>query len=1795
MNNNASTGGPNSSNKKAAASKKVNVVHSTEIVVASHQEVNKRREQRRKAVCYGNLTVDTRDTDVPPPTEMPKKQKPKSAYRQSPLSRKGTRTPISPLAMKNIGGNLSCSIIENPNNPQQLLISSTMQTLNYPERLNPRPLTANDINSRSNLSNLEIKLKGLPGNLSLSESTMNKYFGDKGRDNFFGRYQFINKHNLLMNSQDKDDLTELFFDNEASEVEHPTTPFCPNRCNNNFEKKKKESGSSFRSRFKSTEENSSAMMNEDCRRLAENAVRCGDLALAQNLKSSIIHRSPPYSTTLKSPTFYQNGHPSPISLPSPSITSPNPTLNIAANWNSAKSITPSKKINTSPNLMTVSAVDTSCIEDSYQRLTSASDYKSDASVYSGVMTEIAQACEETAPPMSPRTHYIARCLKEKLNPNVSLIIRKNLTKILNLNHLGIGDKMASILAECLENLPFIHGINICDNRLTDAGLVPILMAVIKIPEVLDLDLSDNIIGPETADLLSQFIRLPTCPLERLTLKKADVDDFECHKFVDAIKTNTTIKELDLSNNKIGSAENLNTVMPDLVTGGESLADLLRTPTCKITTLKLAWNMIRLGGAIDLANSLRKNTILTFLDLSFNSLGREGGIALGVALEYNYTLKNLLLTNNNINSEACFVIAASLMLNRRLNVHVVLDGNPIGEYGSRALMMIPTISGSRVRVQCHGCNIDIRENINRKFSWLRLIKDYRLNMEDGVDRAVAIVLTFLIGGHQSYLFKYIHREVVTVDKLGRTHLTKSRVDLKLVNINYEDLYLDDKQILFLQGWNKVRDASANIGLAIRLFNEIDIDKSGLLDKFDMAKLMNMTGIYVTEKRLTEIMKMYKSKDADGLISLEGFLLFLNLHHEEAMKRIEDLTKVPILALKSSDPSMQTSVPYCPPTKGTLIMSVVDGFMTKAIHKVMTCSDKDSIIEMVKGNGAERSVLIGRGIHNGVKLRIDEGMAIYEAMATGGEIESTKLLSYILPQMIDHHAARQLVGYIIGTDQPAMLRLRREMGSCLRPLIGTPNGYYVLDMSADMDRLCLVRLMQISGKVLQQELNKYSNHVLLKATDRSQKGNFFCFRNEISNGSPVTINVDFASPLPLSGKVQFDFVGCIRPTRHEFGMDDFSFISACSRLMLVNDRTVVSLWKRLMKQEKVGNLLLNCDGRNVYTHSEERARNMAAAMSAFYDNIPLRHYMLETAITKENVIANKSRAAFVLPNGESLYDEIGLDDRVMGSSKSFLNEDPSLDDDDLSVGSAELCEYLYSTRKQQQGLMPTHAEGMAANNNSNSEFSVPALNDSFMNTDEQVSQAIAKAVAAAEPRFKASNRVLSQGLGGQMQDSDDESQESETQINKRKVKSFLAAIETKKVTPPAPTTTSATARVQNRVGNNKSRSSTSARTSAMATVNESTVPTLPASTLTVVAPSVLDNTTNTTIPQEQRDKKSSFASVASSASSANSSSSSKKKQPRHSFSSEGKHRKSGAVETLHKLISQQNEVNVSKGVDVKKDKSLYRIEEQEYLFVSKDVLDKFRIFITSNGTRQSKARRYIDIIADMFGFQWIFARQLANLVALLEIAKVKHTRYFGSYRVEIVVLLFDRVIDMHNFDFVLHELTAEEIGCIYCRLGILNLFNPMKPDGAWELDVSRREERIVVKMLALLAVQEPGPNWASQTFRWTRDMDCMPGWELTNLWLVENSMPRKGIINVTYYSGEGTEKNGCCPNVPIRLSLLKMVLIKETDLVPDSVRIHSDGLVAETPGDKAVAANIQTWLNYLIPNDKVTGSLAQFLNL
>jgi len=343
--------------------------------------------------------------------------------------------------------------------------------------------------------------------------------------------------------------------------------------------------------------------------------------------------------------------------------------------------------------------------------------------------------------MSPRSQYISNCIMQGLNPRASLIVRKAMTKRLELQHYGMGDQMAAILAESIADLPHLQSINIADNGLTDNGMGPIIQAAVKIKGLLELNLSKNEIGDVAADALANYLKREDCPLQKLVMQTADVDDFEAEAFLSAVMENRSLTELDLSSNLIGGAENLNTVYPDLITGSEALADLLRIEGIKLKTLKLVWNMIRLDGAVDFCSSLAINETLTYLDLSYNSLAQDGGIMLGVAIEDNHALETLIIANNAIDAIACFTICVGIISNLTLK-KVVFDGNPIAEQGARALMLVPMHAGGRVELSAAKCNVTMKDP-RCWFDFTAPCRSYDLDLSDGFERAVVKVCVFVL--------------------------------------------------------------------------------------------------------------------------------------------------------------------------------------------------------------------------------------------------------------------------------------------------------------------------------------------------------------------------------------------------------------------------------------------------------------------------------------------------------------------------------------------------------------------------------------------------------------------------------------------------------------------------------------------------------------------------------------------------------------------------------------------------------------------------------------------------------------------------------------------------------------------------------------------------------------------------------------------------------------------------------------------------------------------------------------------
>ena len=99
----------------------------------------------------------------------------------------------------------------------------------------------------------------------------------------------------------------------------------------------------------------------------------------------------------------------------------------------------------------------------------------------------------------------------------------------------------------------------------------------------------------------------------------------------------------------------------------------------------------------------------------------------------------------------------------------------------------------------------------------------------------------------------------------------------------------------------------------------------------------------------------------------------------------------------------------------------------------------------------------------------------------------------------------------------------------------------------------------------------------------------------------------------------------------------------------------------------------------------------------------------------------------------------------------------------------------------------------------------------------------------------------------------------------------------------------------------------------------------------------------------------------------------------------------------------------------------VQQQDFLDLPPpdEFMEKFKALLESTQINVgAKARRVIDMLEDVFARSWILSRHLAIIVEVfsLKYGFYKQTKFHGSYRVELIIALFNRVIDLHNFECV-----------------------------------------------------------------------------------------------------------------------------------------------------------------------------------
>ena len=534
----------------------------------------------------------------------------------------------------------------------------------------------------------------------------------------------------------------------------------------------------------------------------------------------------------------------------------------------------------------------------------------------------------------------------------------------------------------------MKSINIADNNLTDAGLGPLLKAIVEIPTIEELDISYNDVDEIAAECIADYIKSPTCPLKRLVMRKADIDDLECAHFIGCLNTNMNLTDLDLSNNILGSSENLNTVMPDLITGSEALATLIGSEDCKLKSINVSWNMIRLDGAIAMAKSLSLNHSLTHLDISYNSFGHDGGLALGDAIIDNRNLKTLLLSNNGIDSTACFTICIGVIENLALT-RLSLNGNPIGEQGAKALMLVPITVGQRIKITASGCNLTIKDS-KCWFDIRHPCRSYTMYLENPFDRAVAFLVLRIVATHPTYIFKSFEYQPPG----GRSE----PVELIQAISTEKSAYLEGVKREAVNGLLSVIAAADDREKAFDLFNETDTDGSGELDADELKALMEKIGIQMDSELIEEAINAV-DVDGGGTMGINEFFLLLKSLKKDATHRLNDLTQERIMALRSAPQSA-----YAPPRQGVIKCEIIDGLKTKANFHSISSVDHDYVQEVAKYSEETSLLLQHSTLH--AKLRLSEAFSIYKVMMRETN-NKPKVLMCLLPQVSDTSEAKQLV--------------------------------------------------------------------------------------------------------------------------------------------------------------------------------------------------------------------------------------------------------------------------------------------------------------------------------------------------------------------------------------------------------------------------------------------------------------------------------------------------------------------------------------------------------------------------------------------------------------------------------------------------------------------------------------------------------------------------------------------------------------------------------------------------------------------
>ena len=179
-------------------------------------------------------------------------------------------------------------------------------------------------------------------------------------------------------------------------------------------------------------------------------------------------------------------------------------------------------------------------------------------------------------------------------------------------------------------------------------------------------------------------------VQHLSLAHTKMTDFQMITFIDRLMINSSLKELDMSDNKISDE------------GARSSAEVIQVnPTLQRSSK--SHNRIPDSGISAISGCLKMNSTLCKLNLSSNRITDRGTQKLAEAIQINTTLQELNISMNKITDEGAKILAESIKVNTTLQ-ELNISKNWISKEGVTRIVEACTVNRTLHKLACTHNNL-----------------------------------------------------------------------------------------------------------------------------------------------------------------------------------------------------------------------------------------------------------------------------------------------------------------------------------------------------------------------------------------------------------------------------------------------------------------------------------------------------------------------------------------------------------------------------------------------------------------------------------------------------------------------------------------------------------------------------------------------------------------------------------------------------------------------------------------------------------------------------------------------------------------------------------------------------------------------------------------------------------------------------------------------------------------------------------------------------------------------------------